>query len=484
MCTPTVSEDCLYLNIYTPALNSSANLSVIFWIHGGDYREGSGGVPLYDGQSLVNRHNIVVVTINYRLGAFAGLYIPGVVKGNFASKDQRVALLWVKQNIKQFGGNPARITIAGQSSGAFSVAVHLASPISKGLFQGAMMASNPLALPTTTIEVAANIAEQVMKSVHCPPPPRDPSAAEAAAALQCLQSLPASAIDAATEVKPTLFDGILHQFQPWAPVFNTPENPGELPISVQDAFTSGAIHYVPILMGTVANETVGFIRTAVDSVNALELYTALVATFGAWNTVYHILPAYRDVVAQDSVSVSMDELVDITTDYIFYCPQRHFGALLASHRENGQEQTPVHMYHFNHLSSFNKWIFEKYQPYCVDRICHSQDLPYYFDVFEYANVTYPNIVEDAPKPSTDEKLLIKLIQTGWGNFAKTGNPNLPSQLPYGINWGAFSPNADVNNLVQQNTPSRYITGYKNKRCDMWDRLGYKFNLQQNVSFST
>ena len=131
MCPATVSEDCLYLNIYAPgnATAGVSNLPVIFFIHGGNGKYGASGVPIYDGADLAKNENVIVVTTNYRLGVFGALYT-GTVGGNFAMKDQRLALQWVQQNIANFGGDANKVTVTGQSFGASSVAYHLASPAS------------------------------------------------------------------------------------------------------------------------------------------------------------------------------------------------------------------------------------------------------------------------------------------------------------------------------------------------------------------
>jgi para-nitrobenzyl esterase len=138
-----VNEDCLYLNVWTPSVDASANLPVLVFIHGGGFSEGSGAIEMYWGTNLA-ASGAVVVTINYRLGVFGFLAHPELTaesehhaSGNYGLLDQITALQWVKRNIAQFGGDPHRVTIWGQSAGAFSVAALIASPLAAGLFQGA-----------------------------------------------------------------------------------------------------------------------------------------------------------------------------------------------------------------------------------------------------------------------------------------------------------------------------------------------------------
>jgi para-nitrobenzyl esterase len=143
---PPFSEDCLYLNVWTPSLHQHANLPVVVWLHGGGYVEGSGAVPIYHGTQLARR-GVVVVTVNYRLGLFGVLATPALDaehdgSGEFGMMDQVAALRWVKANISRFGGDPSRVTIEGQSAGAVSVHHLLAAPSATGLFAGAIAESN------------------------------------------------------------------------------------------------------------------------------------------------------------------------------------------------------------------------------------------------------------------------------------------------------------------------------------------------------
>ena len=148
----TVSEDCLYLNLWTPTHRPGEHLPVLVFIHGGGYTEGSVSVPLYDGAALARR-KLIVVIINYRLGAFGFLAHPALTQesahhasGNYGLMDQVAALRWVHANIAAFGGDPDRVAIVGQSAGAMSTYLLTVSPLAKGLFQRAIIESGPGAL--------------------------------------------------------------------------------------------------------------------------------------------------------------------------------------------------------------------------------------------------------------------------------------------------------------------------------------------------
>jgi para-nitrobenzyl esterase len=137
------SEDCLYLNVYAPAPKQNSKLPVMLWIHGGGFAAGAGSEPRYTNPALVSK-NVVVVTINYRLGVFGFLASDDLMKegqghaGNYGLMDMAAAMRWVKTNIVQFGGDPENVTIFGESAGSFAVSALMAAPEARGLFQKAI----------------------------------------------------------------------------------------------------------------------------------------------------------------------------------------------------------------------------------------------------------------------------------------------------------------------------------------------------------
>src|ERR1700729_906833 len=180
----SISEDCLYLNVYTPAAGPGANRPVLVWIHGGGLVQD--GARNYDGTKLA-ADGAVVVTINYRLGALGFLAHPalasrpGGAAGNYGLMDQQAALRWVQRNIAQFGGDPRNVTIAGQSAGGLSVLAQLVSPGARGLFQRAIVQSGTFALNQRPLATAEAAGETFATAVGCP----DQTAA-------CLRSVPVS----------------------------------------------------------------------------------------------------------------------------------------------------------------------------------------------------------------------------------------------------------------------------------------------------
>lgn len=169
------SEDCLYLNVWTPTKKKDKKYPVFFWIHGGGYFNGCGTMNYYDGTEFVNK-DVILVTINYRLGALGFLALETLLKeygstGNWGTLDQIAALTWVKENIEAFGGDPDMITIGGESAGSFSITNLIMSPKAKGLFKRAVMQSgnilsNKVSMPYThakleeSIEVSRKFAEK------------------------------------------------------------------------------------------------------------------------------------------------------------------------------------------------------------------------------------------------------------------------------------------------------------------------------------
>jgi para-nitrobenzyl esterase len=157
-----MSEDCLYLNIWTPAKTGKEKLPVLVYFYGGGFIAGDGSEPRYDGESI-SRRGIVAITVNYRLGVFGFLSHPELTKesphhasGNYGLLDQAAALKWVHQNIEAFGGDPGKITIAGESAGSFSVSAQMASPLSRNLIAGAIGESGSLLNlgPTASLQQA------------------------------------------------------------------------------------------------------------------------------------------------------------------------------------------------------------------------------------------------------------------------------------------------------------------------------------------
>ncbi|MCU1455860.1 MAG: Carboxylesterase type, partial [Acidimicrobiales bacterium] len=242
-------EDCLYLNVWTPACDG-ARRPVMVWLHGGSYVFGSGSTPWYDGARLAAR-DAVIVTVNYRLGAFGYLYLdelaPGFEgSGNAGLLDQVAALRWVRDNIAGFGGDPTNVTLFGESAGAMSVGTLLATPSAAGLFRRAILESGA-ASHVHEPQDAVDVAEQILAA----------AGTDAAG----VRDLPAAELLAAGAVvlERAGADGLT--FQPVVDGLTLPEKP-------LDRLRSGAAADVDVLIGTNADEMTMFLLLGLDSLEA------------------------------------------------------------------------------------------------------------------------------------------------------------------------------------------------------------------------
>ena len=192
-----IGEDCLYLNVWTAAKNASAKLPVMFWIYGGAFTEGSSAIAVYNGAELAKK-GVIVVTANYRVGPLGFLAHPDLTaesgrgsSGNYGLLDQIAALRWVQKNIAAFGGDPAQVTIFGQSAGALSVAALMRSPLATGLFARAIAQSGPGLFGPNALGGQATLAEREAAGLKY-------AEAKGAMSLAELRALPASAFYTAT----------------------------------------------------------------------------------------------------------------------------------------------------------------------------------------------------------------------------------------------------------------------------------------------
>jgi para-nitrobenzyl esterase len=162
------SEDCLTLNIWTPATAGKA-LPVLVWFHGGAFTSGSGQLPWYSGETLARRGGIVVVTVSYRLGPLGFLYLPGIVDGNMGLQDQRAALGWIAANVARFGGDPRNITVAGQSAGARSGLILMGDDAINDLFHRVILMSGPFGIGPSSTDAAARASFEFARALDVDP---------------------------------------------------------------------------------------------------------------------------------------------------------------------------------------------------------------------------------------------------------------------------------------------------------------------------
>ncbi|SMO36439.1 para-nitrobenzyl esterase [Fodinibius sediminis] len=232
------SEDCLYLNVWTPARRGDQKLPVLVYYYGGGFLAGDGSEPRYDGASMARNHGIIAVTVNYRLGVFGFLAHPGLTSeshrgasGNYGLLDQAKALQWVKGNIAAFGGDPDNITIAGESAGSISVSAQMASPLSRNLIAGAIGESGSImgTLPAVPLEEAEKEGARFGERLG-------------ASSLSALRALPAEKLLEATT-------------QPDTPRFSPTVDGYFLPKPPADIYAAGEQADVPLFVGWNSRET-------------------------------------------------------------------------------------------------------------------------------------------------------------------------------------------------------------------------------------
>lgn len=206
-----MSEDCLYLNVWTPGIETDETKlrPVVFWIHGGGYITGSANLALYDGNRLANMADAVVVTFNYRLSIFGFLYSDKVdgIKGNQCLWDQARALQWVHDNIRNFGGDPNKVTIFGESAGGWSVSAMILSPVTRNLFQNAFMMSG--AVHNGVVAKPETMVSLFLKGIRKAGCATEADTSITEAVMKCINELEPSKIDGITY---SLFDDHLGKF--------------------------------------------------------------------------------------------------------------------------------------------------------------------------------------------------------------------------------------------------------------------------------
>jgi para-nitrobenzyl esterase len=392
---PAVSEDCLYLNIWKPAKvqNTHVRLPVIAWIYGGGFINGSASMPLYWGDRLAHR-GVIVVTIAYRLGPLGFLAHPELTRespqhssGNYGLMDQIAALEWIQTNIAAFGGDPKRITIAGQSSGAMSVSILMASPRAKGLFQRAIGESGGLFEPVQLAPkyLLANAERDGEKY----------AVSLGAASLRELRQLPADHLTGNA-------GGICHAvIEPYL-----------LPVSPYEAFSSGLQNDVPLLIGSNADEA----RSLVDVTHLTN------ATFDSdlersWGALpAPLVAAYPHTTDQEARQARLGLERDLRFGWDMWAWARL------------QTGTGLHSVYY--------YSFRRQPPFPAGSVydgwgaSHFAELWYVFD----------HLDQEPWRWTAADRKVAEEISGYWVNFAKSGNPN-----GRGLPW--WPPFTDVDNKV-------------------------------------
>lgn len=416
------SEDCLYLNVWTPAKTVNEKLPVLVYFYGGGFSAGDGSEYRYDGESLAKR-GIVTVTINYRLGIFGFFAHPDLTNesvhhssGNYGLMDQHAALLWVQKNIAAFGGDLAKVTIAGESAGSMSVSAQVASPLSKGLFRSAIAESGAVMGNLAPIPLAD--AEQTGVKF---------AQKAGGASLADLRKIPADSL-----MKMAAFI----RFNVTIDGYFLPEQPEKI-------FAAGKQMHVPLLGGWNSAEA-NYQYILGNQTPTLDNYKNVVqALYG--NKADEILKAYPATtdaeVMQAATDLSSDRFIAYSTWRFTYLQSKTSGK-------------PVYRYFFTHP-----------RPPMVNGQVSSSIGASHSSEIEYAlgNLATNKVYAWTP----DDYKVSETMQTYFANFIKTGNPN-GNGLP---EWDRLQNNdpkvmvIDVNSqLMPVTNTSRYIllSGFYNQ----------------------
>lgn len=427
-------EDCLYLNIWTPD-TAGSNLPVMVFIHGGGNQQGSAnqvsmGTELYNGKNLSQRGNVVVVTIQYRLGVLGFLVHPGLeaenssnTSGNYAVMDQLLALAWIKNNIQNFGGDSTKVMIFGESAGGVNVGNLLTTPLAEGLFQRACIES--------AVPALGNYEEAKSKGIEFVDEMAGPGSDSAKIAY--MRSVPADSITIMMESP--LVGGFVQMN--WRPVVDGQVFPDFPEVLFQD----GSFNKVPLMIGSNADEMSVSAPVTVFPFMVTSLINSTFPPGMQAQALSLYPPGTTNAQARESY-------VQLLTDAQFTATTRRTARCV-----NLNQESPVYRYLFAHRQAGPLDIFGSY---------HGLELFYIFN--NYENTSY------AVGPwytLQDDSVEMNMLHY-WVNFAANGNPN-GNGLPA---WPSYQSLTDCY-LEIKASPDGSQCGLRTEKSDLWDELiGY------------
>lgn len=415
------SEDCLFLNIWSPAADDKRR-PVMVWIHGGGYVFGSGQSPWYDGSSFAANGDVVVVTINYRLGPFGFLYLGEIGgeeyanSGNLALLDMVAALKWVQENIAAFGGDPHRVTLFGESAGSWSVGALMIMPKAKGLFHRAILQSG---IPSNIQDKdsATRTARQILEILDVPP-----------TELSRLHELPAAEILEASQKLPPrsgmslrpVLDGI------------------NLTQTFWEAIEAGVAKDIPVIVGSNKDELLLWVARQARADSAPDPEKIIHNFERQWGPIHPEVARYY--LEGKTGRELYEALAKIGTQRGFEAPKLKMASMQVKH-------APVWVYRFDWES-----------PRGGLKASHALEIPFVFHTID--TPTAVAMIGDAP----ERKQLAEQMHRAWIAFAHNGDPNTP-EIPH---WPQY--NLEQRPTMLFDLPSRVENDPAREERQLWERI--------------
>ncbi len=419
------SEDCLYLNVWTPGLDDPSRPTML-WIHGGAFTLGSGSEPLYSGANLARRGDVVVVTINYRLGALGFLHEPTLGDANFGMRDMIAALRWAEDNIANFGGDPNNVTIFGESAGGAAVACLLVSPEAQGLFHRAIGMST-----AGDHGILFNGTQPTTDQFYAQLGIDDPGP-------DLLRSLPASDLLAAqAAVEAAAFEALEEMWSVRLPFGPLVDGSFLIEPPLSTAAAASADRGIPLLSGN-PDEEMKLIRAMMppEVLSQSDVMTRLQQIPGGAQRVYD---AYRTARAGRGEPAAPDDILDaVASDFLEIMPSLRFADAWS------RGAAPTFGYTLDWKSPMNNGELGS---------CHALDIPFAFGTCDQAS----DFAGTGPAADALADTMIDI----WTNFARTGNPSID-----GLEWPSYDTESRAQ--VMLGPDLRVETAWRATERAVWD----------------